>query len=167
MLKASGIDLERLDVSYPEVQADTLEEVVENALDWLSSRYGQGLVVDDSGLFVSTLKGFPGVYSSYVFRTIGCEGILSLLAGAENREATFVACFGLAAGDERHIFKGEASGAIADEMRGTGGFGFDPIFVPDGHQRTFAEMTLHEKNEVSHRGRAVEKLALYLKGGRT
>ncbi len=163
-LRAQGVGLERLDVIYPEVQADTLEEVVTGALEWLSARFGKGVMVDDSGLFVSALKGFPGVYSSYVYNTIGCGGILKLVEGREDRDATFRACFGFTEDGGPRLFTGECHGSIALEERGGGGFGFDPIFIPKNRRRTFAEMSLQEKNEVSHRGRAVDMLVRHLKG---
>ncbi|MFQ5837163.1 MAG: non-canonical purine NTP pyrophosphatase [Thermoplasmata archaeon] len=165
MLRERGLRVEQLKVHYPEVQADTLREVVVSALDWLSPRYGDDLLVDDSGLFISSLRGFPGVYSSYVYRTIGCGGILKLVRGSEDREAVFEARFGLLSGGKTLVFEGRCPGIISEEERGRGGFGFDPVFIPEGHSKTFAEMSLAEKNALSHRGRAVEELVRYLKEG--
>lgn len=165
LLKARGLALERLDVRYPEVQADTLDEVVTAALDWLGPQYGDGLLVDDSGLFVHRLGGFPGVYSSYVYRALGCGGVLKLLEGVGDRAALFETCMGLRQDGKNHLLHGRCPGALATEERGTGGFGFDPIFLPEGHTRTFAEMSVEEKNTVSHRGRAAEALVRHL-GGR-
>ncbi len=162
MLRESGIQVEQLRLRYQEVQGDTLEEVVTKALEWLSPRVGDNLLVDDSGLFIQSLEGFPGVYSSYVYRTLGCGGILKLLEGSGEREATFEACFGLLRGGMSRVLKGRCSGTITKAERGGGGFGFDPIFIPEGHTRTFAEMSLAEKNALSHRGRAVARLARYL-----
>ncbi len=162
MLRERGIQVDRFRTSYPEVQGDTLREVVVSALEWLSPRLGDDLLVDDSGLFIRPLLGFPGVYSSYVYRTIGCGGVLRLLQGTRDREATFEACFGLLTGGRSVVFKGHCPGAIVEEERGLEGFGFDPIFVPRGHTRTFAEMSLTEKNAISHRGRVAEELVRYL-----
>lgn len=165
MLRDYGVEVHQLKVAYPEVQTDTLREVVVRGLEWLSPLYGDRLLVDDSGLFVASLRGFPGVYSSYVYRTLGCQGVLRLLEGSGSREATFEACFGLVSEDTTLIFEGQCPGTISREERGSGGFGFDPIFIPTGHSSTFAEMTLEEKNSVSHRGRAVERLVRHLTGG--
>ncbi len=165
ILKEEGVRAEQLKVAYPELQADTLREVITNALEWLSPRFGDDLLVDDSGLFIPALHGFPGVYSSYVYHTIGCRGILRLLQGVEERQATFEACFGLRHGGKDEVFEGRCSGSIAEVERGDRGFGFDPIFIPEGHTRTFAEMSLEEKNALSHRGRAVGQLVRYLTGG--
>lgn len=165
LLRARGVEVDHLGVAYPEVQGDALEEVVSAALGWLGRRHEDDLLVDDSGLFIQSLKGFPGVYSAYVYRTLGCEGVLKLLEGTEDRAAVFEACLGLRRGDGTHLFHGRCAGSIAHEVRGTGGFGFDPVFVPEGHDRTFAEMIVEEKNAVSHRGRAADALARWLGGG--
>ncbi|MEE9593581.1 MAG: non-canonical purine NTP pyrophosphatase, partial [Thermoplasmata archaeon] len=85
LLEDAGVQLEWLEAVYPEIQADRLEDVVKEALAWLAPRYGDGIAVDDSGLFVEGLAGFPGVYSSYAFQTLGNDGILALLDGVTDR----------------------------------------------------------------------------------
>lgn len=149
------------DVGYPEIQADTLQAVAHHGLDWLCSRIDGAFMLEDAGLFIEGLQGFPGVYSSYVYRTIGNQGILQLLEGADTRSATFRSVIGLYDG-EIHFFSGECPGSIAREIRGERGFGYDPIFIPKESQQTFAEMEPTEKNRYSHRGSAVKKLAAYL-----
>lgn len=103
------------------------------------------------------------MYSSYVYKRLGCAGILKLLQGAHNRGARFETVFLLRTADDHEVFHGECRGSISDRERGNGGFGFDPIFVPEGAAKTFAEMTVTEKNAVSHRARAVEALAEHLR----
>jgi XTP/dITP diphosphohydrolase len=164
MLAEAGIESEMLDLDYPEVQSDTLEEVVQNALDWLSGKVEGDFLIDDSGLFISSLGGFPGVYSSYVFHTVGCEGVLKILEGVEGRDAEFRCCFGLHWQGEDSLFLGVSPGTIIKEMRGEEGFGYDPIFVQSGHERTFAEISTEEKNSISHRGKALGKVLEFLKG---
>jgi len=164
ILEGRGIAIERLDRNYPEVQADTLEEVVRHGLDVLGKTLDD-IVIDDSGMFIEALRGFPGVYSSHAFRTIGVAGILGLLQGVTNRAARFETVIGLRRRGQNHIVKGACRGAISDGARGPGSFGFDPIFVPEGQTRTFAEMTADEKNAVSHRGNAARALAALLTGG--
>jgi XTP/dITP diphosphohydrolase len=164
MLAEAGIESEMLDLDYPEVQSDTLEEVVRNALNWLSGKVEGDFLIDDSGLFISSLGGFPGVYSSYVFHTVGCKGVLKILEGVDDRDAEFRCCFGLRWQGKDRLFQGVSSGAIIKEMRGEGGFGYDPIFVPSGHEKTFAEISTEEKNELSHRGKALEKVLEFLGG---
>lgn len=166
-LRNQDIELEQLKIAYPEVQADTLQGVVEAALGWLAPRFGDDLLVDDSGLFVQTLGGFPGVYSAYAFRTLGCHGLLRLLEGEADRRGTFRTSFGLLREGAPTVLEGVCHGNLAEEERGQGGFGFDPIFVPEGETRTFAEMEVEEKNALSHRGRAVAALVRHLTGGST
>ena len=110
-------------------------------------------------MFIEEFGGFPGVYSSYVYKRLGCAGILKLLQGARNRAARFETVFLLRTADDHEVFHGECRGSIPDRERGSGGFGFDSIFVPDGATKTFAEMTVTEKNRMSHRAKAVDALA--------
>lgn len=152
-------EVKMLDIGYPEIQADSLEEVVSFCIEELSEY--SPLIIDDSGLFVDKLDGFPGVYSSYVMKTIGNEGILSLLRDVEHRDARFECVIGLLDGEKR-LFKGVSRGEITKEKVGNHGFGYDPIFRPEGRSKTFAEMETEEKNEISHRGRAMEKLISYM-----
>jgi len=157
-MRAHGYEVEHIKTKYPEIQAETLEDTIVPGLQWLIERYDRPLFIDDSGLFVDALKGFPGVYSSYVFKTVGCDGILRLMRGTEDRTARFECCIGyMAPGGEPVIAKGVAHGTISHEMAGSGGFSYDPIFVPEGHTRTYAQIDVVEKNTMSHRGRAVAK----------
>jgi XTP/dITP diphosphohydrolase len=152
---------------YPEVQTASLDEVVEQGLSWLREKMGESepFIIDDSGLFVTALKDFPGVFSAHALKTIGNAGILKLMAGVEDRRARFEARIGLWSRETGPmIFPGRVDGAIALEPRGAGGFGFDPIFVPEGHSRTFAEIGTGEKNLFSHRGRATAALLDFLDG---
>jgi len=163
MIKERGHEAENIVTSYPEIQADSLEAVVENGLQWLTERYESPILIDDSGLFVDALKGFPGVFSSYAFRTIGCDGILRLMNGVKDRAAHFECCLGFTRpGEKAKLFKGVAEGVISESMRGDKGFGFDPIFIPSEHNLTFAEMQVEMKNSLSHRGRAFERFFKYL-----
>ena len=162
MLSPLGYEVERVNTTYPELQVDSLESVVSYGLDWLSAKLEQPYIIDDSGLFVHALKGFPGVYSAYVYKTLGYEGILELLKGREDRSAKFECCAGLMLDGRRHIFTGETEGSIIAAPRGSDGFGFDPVFVPSGMSQTFAELPLEIKNSISHRGRAFSALASHL-----
>jgi XTP/dITP diphosphohydrolase len=160
-----GHEVEQLEDEYPEVQADTLEEVVEAGLKWLWARHHAPIIIDDSGLFIDSLKGFPGVYSAYVYRTLGCPGILKLLENASDRSAEFRCCAGYIDSSGKITMRsGACRGAIIGEMRGTGGFGYDPVFMPENEIKTFAELDLERKNTISHRGRAFAKLAEAMQG---
>ena len=157
-----GVEIYQLKMEYPEIQADTLEEVARFGAEWLGKRLDVPFFLDDSGLFIDALNGFPGVYSAYVYRTLGIDGILKLMEGVKNRNAHFRSVIAYWDG-EVHLFTGRVDGEIINEKRGSGGFGFDPIFVPEGFTRTFAEMTTEEKNVISHRGRALKVFAEWLK----
>ncbi len=159
-----GFEVEQLVDEYPEIQADTLEEVVHSGLKWLFDRHKTPIIIDDSGLFIEALGGFPGVYSAYVFKTLGCDGILKQMVNIENRKAEFQCCAGYVDANGQIItIMGKSHGNLIHEMRGSGGFGYDPIFVPDEHAQTFAELDIESKNQISHRGRAFEALSKALK----
>ncbi|MFO8109034.1 MAG: XTP/dITP diphosphatase [Thermoplasmata archaeon] len=147
-------------VDYHEIQTDSLEFVVLHALDELEE-YAP-LIIDDSGLFVRALNGFPGVYSAYVMDTLGCSGILKLMEQEENREAYFQCIIGLLDHGKK-LFKGTCRGSISYKERGTQGFGYDPIFIPSGCDTAFAEMDTSEKNKISHRGKAAESFLDHVK----
>lgn len=142
---------------YDEVQTSDLEEVVNKGMDTIVSEGIRDFIVDDSGLFVDSLKGFPGVWSAYAQKTIGNQGILRLMEGVEDRGAEFRCCIGCDIDGRRIVVTGICRGTITDGERGKDGFGFDPVFSHDG-ERTFAEIPLDEKNSVSHRGNAVKLL---------
>lgn len=152
-----GIEMEHHHIPYDEIQTSELEEVVEKGMEEIRSKGIRDFIIDDSGLFIDALKGFPGVYSAYGQKTIGNQGILTLMKGVENRKATFKCCIGCDIGGKTIIVTGECQGVIIDEERGNGGFGYDPIFSPDG-VRTFSEIGIEEKNTMSHRGNAVRLL---------
>ncbi|WP_457619849.1 XTP/dITP diphosphatase [Methanopyrus sp.] len=160
ILARYGIEVERVDIDYPELQSDSLEEIAAYGARHCAESLGRSVIVEDSGLFVEALNGFPGPYSAYVFDTIGNEGILKLLEGEENREAKFISVVGYCEPGGRPVtFTGEVRGRIAEEPRGEEGFGYDPIFIPEGEDRTFAELGVEEKCKISHRTRALERFA--------
>jgi XTP/dITP diphosphohydrolase len=153
-----GYELEHIKTTYPEVQAETIDETIIPGLKWLMERYNRPMMIDDSGLFIDSLKGFPGVYSAYVFKTVGCDGILKLMKDIKDRGARFECCIGfMLPGKEPSISKGIAKGSISTETAGTGGFGYDPVFIPEGFTRTYAQIEVSEKNKISHRGLAISQ----------
>ena len=145
-----------------EIQSNDLEEIASGALALIIHETKKPVFVEDSGLFIHELNGFPGPYSSYVFETLGTEGILKLMDGAKSRKAEFRSsvAFGMD-GTWLANFSSATEGTIQLQARGTKGFGFDPIFVPLWTQKTFAEMELKEKTIYSHRAKALSKLALW------
>lgn len=163
-LNRISIDVKQIDIEYPEIQADTHEEVAVFGLEWLRRKMKKTLMIDDSGLFIDALNGFPGVYSSYVFKTIGYNGILKTMEGERNRSARFESCIAYMEPKNAPVFfKGVCKGKISDKPKGRGGFGYDPIFIPTDYKRTFAEIPIEEKNKISHRGKSLKQLVKYLK----
>ena len=150
----------------PEEQ-ETLEGNASQKAHYLHDRTGGDCFADDTGLEVEALGGAPGVHSAR-YATDGHDFaannrlLLRNLEGVANRRARFRTVISLILGGEERLFEGIVEGRIIDRETGHEGFGFDPLFVPDGYDRTFAEMTTEEKNAVSHRARAVRKLADYL-----
>lgn len=148
-----------------EIQADTLEAVARHKAESVRGRAPAPYFVEDAGLFVDALDGFPGVYSHHAFDTVGVQGVLRLLRGVsqKRRTARFRAAIAFVDGQGRlRVFLGESRGTVTLRARGRRGFGFDPIFRPDGETRTFAQLSPDEKGRVSHRGRALDALARHL-----
>ena len=130
-----------------------------------AGRADSALLVEDAGLFIDVLGGFPGVYSSSVLEKLGLDGILTLLQGREQRTALFGCCAAMWDGERLLVGEGNCTGEIAQEARGEHGFGYDPLFIPDvsgADGRTFAQMSPEEKGRSSHRTRAYEQLVLQI-----
>lgn len=165
LLSPLDFEVEQLQYAYPEIQASNLEEVVTFGMEWILKEgvIDNPFIIEDAGLFIHTLNGFPGVFSAYVFKSVGLDGILRLMGGKEDRKAHFDSCIGYYHSKSGiKIFNGKVEGVIANEQKGGHGFGYDPIFIPEGEKRTFAEMTTEEKNKISHRGKSLKKLAEFL-----
>lgn len=150
--------------------ADTLEGNAALKAEYIYKNYGLDCFADDTGLEVEALGGAPGVYSA---RYAGGDGhdseanmrkLLKELDGKQNRKAQFRTAICLIEQGEEHLFEGIVKGSIIEQKRGASGFGYDPVFMPEGYEETFAEMGNAEKNKISHRARAVEKLCEYLNG---
>lgn len=152
-------------IKTPEIQAADLRLIAEESALYAYDVLREPVMVEDAGLFIDFLNGFPGPFSSYAYKTIGIRGILKLMEGVENRSARFmsVIAFYTPMIGSAKIFAGEVEGYISTKPRGSGGFGFDPIFVPvEGDGRTFAELSVEEKNKFSHRARAARKFAEWI-----
>jgi len=150
-----------LKIETLEIQDDNLESIAKASAIDAVKKSGLPTFVEDAGLFIGALNGFPGPYSSYVYRTIGTRGVLKLMENVEERDAYFQSVVSFSGpGEEPKCFHGKAEGKIAMEERGSLGFGFDPIFEPSGTgKKTFAEMATTEKNEHSHRAKALREFA--------
>ncbi|MBX5327847.1 MAG: XTP/dITP diphosphatase [Candidatus Bathyarchaeota archaeon] len=153
-----------LRVKTLEVQSDSLEEIAKASVIEAFRKCNLPVIVEDAGLFVEALNGFPGPYAAYVYKTIGNKGLLQLMEKTENRRAVFQSAIAYYSADlESPIcFKGEVVGEISRKERvanNSSGFGFDPVFQPVNIGKTFAEMTIKEKNKYSHRAKALRKFA--------
>ena len=164
ILKKYGIEVIWLKIGVEEPRGQSVEEVAKKSLLLLvnTKKIAPWSFLEDAGLFIRALNGFPGVYSAYVFKTIGYYGILKLMEGIQDRYAEFRSAVALYDGKRILVFNGKCPGFIGFEPRGTKGFGFDPIFIPKGFSRTFAELGEDIKNEISHRAKALKALAKYL-----
>jgi XTP/dITP diphosphohydrolase len=141
---------------YPELQEDELELIAAYGAQFVANKLNMPVIVDDSGIFIKALNGFPGPYSRFVEDRLGNPRVLKLMEGEKDRTAYFKTVIGYCEpGKEPLIFPGVVEGQIASEERGTGGFGYDPIFEYNG--MTFGELGDAEKNKVSHRRRAIDK----------
>ena len=168
-----GDKIELLSMKDINCQADipeTADTLAGNALikaRYIYENYHMDCFADDTGLEVEALNGAPGVYSArYAGDAHNSEAnmkkLLAELEGKENRKAQFRTAICLIEGGEKHLFEGIVKGEIIREKKGSSGFGYDPVFVPEGYSGTFAEMGAEEKNRISHRARAVQRLCDYL-----
>lgn len=149
--------------------ADTLEGNALMKAQYIHDHYGIDCFADDTGLEVEALGGEPGVHSArYADNGPGHDSeanidkLLTKLSGIDNRKARFRTIVALILNGETHLFEGEVRGTILNERQGKGGFGYDPIFMPDGFDLSFAQLG-DEKNVISHRARAIARLTLFLK----
>lgn len=170
------LGLKELDISedIPEDFA-TLEENASQKAWYIYDRYQKNCFADDTGLEVERLNGAPGVYSARYSRLgdpvyqdleiaeANIRKLLDNLAGSSNRKARFRTVISLVLNGEEFKFEGIVDGEIVRDRSGSEGFGYDPVFRPEGYDVTFAEMALQEKNRISHRARAVEKLITFLR----
>ncbi len=148
--------------------ADTLKGNALLKADFVRQNYGYNCFADDTGLFIDALNGEPGIYSA---RYAGEDGnaqknidkVLSKLKGIENRKAHFTTIIALLLNNKQYFFEGSVYGKISKTINGYDGFGYDPVFIPDGYNISFAQMPLSEKNKISHRAIAVKKLINFFK----
>ena len=171
-LLPSYIDLLNLDdIGCFDEIPETAETIAENAMlkaDYVRLHYREDCFADDTGLEVSSLNNEPGVYSARYAgpgkdAAANTRKLLSKLKGSDDRSARFKTVIALRMKNQQILFEGICDGTIAEEPRGKGGFGYDPVFIPDGYNETFAEMPLSLKSEIGHRGKAMRQLIAYLK----
>ena len=163
-----------------EIQSDSFSKIARVCAESAYKQIRRPLFVEDSGLFINALNGFPGTYSSTVYRQIGCPGILRLCTGLQNRAASaaravparalkraarFMCAVAYADKKGVKVFEGECHGAISKKEIGLTGFGYDPIFIPEGYGKTFAQLP-QVKAKLSHRVKALEAFGSWLENKR-
>jgi len=154
ILDSFGIELGFLKLNLEEIQSHSLNEIAEKKAKDAFSKCKKPIIIEDDGLFIDSLNGFPGPYSSYVFETLGNKGILKLVSSKRN--AKFVSHIAYCDKKILKTFVGKLDGTISKSQRGKG-WGYDPIFIPKNSEKTFAE--INHKNELSHRFKALKKFS--------
>ena len=157
ILSKMGISITLFKTELEEIQSNSLSKIAkQKAIDAYSKKQ-KPVIIEDDGLFINSLDGFPGPYSSYVYDTIGNKGIIRLLVNSEFRDAKFVAIIAYCNGyDDVKLFESIISGKISSIID-QGGWGYDPIFIPDGESKTYANVS--DKDKFSHRSAALKKFS--------
>jgi len=154
ILNSLGINLGFLKSNLEEIQSNSLDAIAMTKARDAFSKFKKPVIVEDDGLFIDSIDGFPGPYSSYVFKTIGNKGILDLLKN--KRKAKFVSIITYCDKTILQSFEGKLNGKISKTQKGKG-WGYDPIFIPNNSVKTFAE--INNKNKLSHRYKALKKFS--------
>ncbi|MBT3474369.1 MAG: RdgB/HAM1 family non-canonical purine NTP pyrophosphatase [Thaumarchaeota archaeon] len=157
ILSNLGLELNLFKTTLEEIQSNSLSEIAKRkALD-AYSKVQKPVIIEDDGLFIDSLDGFPGPYSSYAYDTIGNKGIIRLLENSESRNAKFVAIIAYCNGvDDVQLFESSIPGKISLSIE-KGGWGYDPIFIPDGESKTYANVS--DKDKFSHRSASLKKFS--------
>lgn len=157
------VQVEQLPIDYPELRSDYPEEIAKLAAKQLADSLKKPIVVEDSGLFIKSLNGFPGTCSAYIHKRIGLKGILKLMEGIKDRNCMYMSSVAYCEPNKKPIsFLGTEKASIAKTIRGKNGFGHDPIVIPEKQDKTYGEMDNPEEIK-SFRRKAVLKLLDYLK----
>ena len=154
ILNSFGISVEFFKLNLQEIQSSSIREIALKKAQDAFSKCKKSLIIEDAGLCIDSLDGFPGPYSSYVHKTIGNKGILNLLK--KNRNAKFISTIVYCDKKNLEFFEGKIDGAISKSEKGNG-WGYDPIFIPKNLKKTFGELT--HKNNLSHRYKALKKFS--------
>lgn len=166
ILAEHDISIGMLRAKSLEIQSEDLRNIAETSVIDAFQRTHVPIILEDAGLFVTALNGFPGPYASYVYKTVGNQGLLKLMSGIEDRRARFESAIAYFSQHMKNplSFQGKIEGAIVENERtGPSGFGFDPVFQPAGSTKTFSEMNMIEKNQLSHRSKALRNFAEWYK----
>jgi XTP/dITP diphosphohydrolase len=158
----TGLDVDSCQLDIPEIQSMDVEEVAKAKAISAFKITGSPVIVDDTGMSIDSLNGLPGAFITWFLERLGPEGILDLLIEKHNRKASVSTCIAYADEKGVHTFVGTVPGTISNNSRGENGFGYDTIFIPDGHDKTYAEMSNEEKNEISMRKIALLKFREFM-----
>ncbi len=154
-----GVTLDQVNLpDLHEIQTHDLEAIIQDKTLQAYRVVNAPVLVEDSGLLFSAWNGLPGALVKWFETTVGCDGMLKMLESFDNREAFALCYVGYHDGREIRTARGKVKGRVADRLLGSNGFGWDTLFIPEGHDRTYAEMTAQEKNSMSHRRKAFETL---------
>mgnify|MGYP001488539393 FL=1 len=157
ILSNLGLEINMFKTTLEEIQSNSMNEIAKRkALDAFR-KIKKPVIIEDDGLFIESLDGFPGPYSSYVYDTIGNKGIMRLLENIETRNAKFVAIIAYCDGEnDSNLFESSIPGKISLSIE-EGGWGYDPIFIPDGESKTYANVS--DKDKFSHRSASLKKFS--------
>ena len=157
ILSTLGVNIKLFKTTLEEIQSNSLNEIAKRKAIDAFTKIQKPILIEDDGLFINSLNGFPGPYSSYAYDTIGNTGIIQLLENTELRDAKFVAIIAYCNGiDEVKLFESSIPGKISKEIE-KGGWGYDPIFIPDGESKTYANVS--NKDKFSHRSASLKKFS--------
>jgi XTP/dITP diphosphohydrolase len=159
LFKKNNISVTWQRMKYEEIQGDDNETICRDSCMKLIKKIASPFFIDDTGFYIKSLKGFPGPFASYVQETLGNSIVLKIAAGSE---AYFKTVIGFSNGKDIYTFSGTLNGRISNGESGSNKFGYDPIFIPEGYDRTLAELSIDEKNIISHRGKALNKFIDFL-----
>ncbi|MEK6952656.1 MAG: XTP/dITP diphosphatase [Nanoarchaeota archaeon] len=160
--KILGFDVKSAKIDVPEEQEIEVDKIIESKAKAAYEKVKQPVIVEDTGLYFEAMNGFPGALIKWVLKSIGNEGAVKMLNGHDHRNAYAKTGIGYFDGENFKIFSGIIKGKISEEPRGKNGFGWDMIFIPENYEKTFAEMTDEEKNNISMRKIAFENLKSFL-----
>ena len=158
----TGLTVEAKKLELPEIQSLSVEEVAKEKAKTAYEIVRQPILVDDTGMSIEVLNGLPGALIVWFLDSLGPQGVLDIIANKKNRKASVSTCIAYADANGVQTFVGTVNGTIPIEPRGDDGFGYDPIFVPEGQNKSYAEMSVNEKNEISMRKIALIKFKNYI-----
>jgi XTP/dITP diphosphohydrolase len=159
MLQQYGIDSQPIQMSIQEIQSESVHRIAEAKATYAFKHLLRPVVIEDDGFYISSLNGFPGQYSSFIYKTLGNQGILKLMLDKVNRRAYFLSVIAYNDGHTLKMFSGKTQG-IVSKVAAEGGWGFDPIFLPKNTNKTYAELSRsNRKSFYSHRRKSIEKFS--------